>query len=57
MDLEKNFAKLTVTRRKLHKAIVRRIPPFMTDAQFHKGFTSQLEIKFLGTEFKQTTNK
>jgi len=41
-----------VKRRRFYKAVVRRIPAFMTAQQFHAGFTDKLDIKYHSLEFK-----
>ena len=41
-----NMAKVNVTKRKVFKAVVRKIPAFMTQSQFEQGFVSTITIPF-----------
>ena len=53
MDKNLDVYKIEVKRRKLFKAVVRKIPAFMSAKQFHSGFTEKLEIKYHSFDFKQ----
>jgi len=44
--MDKSF-KHSVYKRKLYKAVVRKIPYFMTLQQFNAGFVSKLEIPYV----------
>lgn len=42
-----NFVKVPVYKRQLHKAIVRRIPYFMSEQQFHNGLTNNMDVEIV----------
>ena len=42
-----NLVKVPVYKRQLHKAIVRRIPYFMSEQQFHDGLTNNIDVEII----------